>query len=279
MKTAEFFIRHSEAQRRGMDLTEVDPRLHDASRRFAGLRNFIKTLGDEELEAMRIAQKVATTRAFSLRQAEENLRAFAVFSSQTEMVDSLVMAASQAHGSGGAFSEAVLYPAAHEHLRSNDACPAIRFKTVEVEEVESKITGLPRRTAFKKVTVSVEVAKLKALAALPRQFAFRSDAAQPWARQLYRTGLAALKKGCSKPSGAIEFVIPPQLKRKLVAFFLFPEFTAKPRVPAVALTRLFKEYEVQVRETNVRDLFDRMRITELNRLPRTCKQMRRRRPA
>jgi len=262
-----------------MNLIEVDPCLLEASRCFAGLGNYIETLGEEELEAMILAQKVATMRAFSMRQAEENLRAFAVFSSQTEMVDSLAMATSQVHGSGGAFSEAVLYPAAHEHLRSNDACPAIRFQTVEVEEAVSKATGLVRRTACKRIRVSVEVAKFKDLAALPRQFAFRSNRAQPWARQLYRNGLDAVKKGCTKPSGAIEFVIEPQLKRKLVAFLLFPEFTAKPRVPAAALTRLFKEYEVQVRETNVRDLFNRMRITELNRLPRTRKQTRRRRPA
>ena len=261
-----------------MDLTQVDPRLSVASRRFAGMRNYIKTLGDEELEAMRIAQKVATTRAFSLRQAKENLRAFAVFSSQTEMVDSLVMAANQAHGSGGAFSEAFLYPAAHEHLRSNDACPVIRCQTVEVEEVVSKTTGLSRRTDCKKIRVGVEVAKFKALVALPRQFEFGSDAAQPWARQLYRKGLDALKR-CTKPSDTTEFTIEAPWRRKLVAFLLYPEFTAKPRVPAAALSHLFKEYEVQVRATNVRDLFNRMQITELNRLPRTRKQSRRRRHA
>ena len=71
----------------------------------------------------------------------------------------------------------------------------------------------------------------------------------------------------------------PPLRRKLVAFLLYPEFTAKPRVPAAALTHLFKEYEVQVRATNVRDLFDRMQITELNRSPRTRKQSRRRQHA
>lgn len=254
-----------------MNLIEVDPCLREASRRFAGLENYIKTLGEEELAAMRTAQKVATIRAFSLRQAEENLRAFAVFSSQTEMVDSLVMATNQAHGSGGALSEAVLYPAAHEHLRSNDACPVIRCQTVEVDEVVSKTAGLARRTACKKISVSVEVAKLKALATLPRHFVFRNDAAQPWARQLYSKGLAALKR-CTKPSDAHELTIPAQLKRKLVAFLLYPEFTARPRVPAGALTLLFREYEVQVRATNVRDLFDRMRITELNRLPQTRKQ-------
>jgi hypothetical protein len=261
-----------------MDLIEVDPRLREASRRFAGLNNYIETLGDEDLEAMILAQKVATMRAFSMRQAEENLRAFAVFSGQTAMMESLVMATNQGHRHGCAFGEVVLYPAAHNHLRSTDACPVIRIQTEEVEEVVSKGAGMMRRNACKKIRVGVEVAKFKALVALPRQFNFRSDAAQPWARQLYAKGLAALKR-CTKPSDAIDLMIPAPLRRKLVAFLLYPEFTAKPRVPAAALTHLFKDYEVQVRATNVRDLFDRMQITELNRSPRTRKQSRRRQHA
>lgn len=272
MITGTFFHHWSEARARGINLFEIDPRLRNASRRFAGLENYVKTLSDEDLALMETVGRVGRTRAFSPKQAKANPRAFAVFAGQKAMFDSLMVAASRPEDSKTGFAEVVLYPAVAALLGDKDACPVIRIQMLEAPANQARAVACPG--ALKEICVRVEIQALKVPLSLPRQFTFRNDSAQPWARDLFKKGLCALK-GCSTLSEPIKLRIETQIRRKIVAFLLFPEFTARPRVSAAALEYLFKEFQVRVRATNVRDLFDRMCISELKRLPRTRKLTRR----
>jgi hypothetical protein len=186
------------------------------------------------------------------------------------MFDCLRLATDQRSEVDGIFTDAVLYPTALQ-LRGKDACAAIR---IQVTENYSKGGGSAlAKAASKEVRAFVDIESFKALTSLPCQFDFRSDADQPWARHLFHRGLSALKV-CGNFQAPIKLMVEPDIKRKLVAFLLFPQFAAKPRAKVARLESLFAEYQVKVRATNVKDLFERMHIAELKPAPRVRKKSR-----
>jgi hypothetical protein len=270
MITGKFYHHWSEARAKGMNLLDVDPRLKVAQRRFAGLDRYVGGLSDEELRLMQSAEEIGTARAFSMSEASQVPRAFAVYSGQLAMLESLRLATDQHSDTGSIFTEAVLYPAASQ-LRGKDACAAIR---IQVTENSSKGGGSAlAKAASKEVRAFVDIENFKAFTSLPCQFDFRNGAAQPWARKLFRKGLAALKRS-DDFEGPIQLMMDADLRRKLVAFLLFPQFAAKPRAKVARLESLFAEHQVKVRATNVKDLFERMHIVELKPPPRVRKKSR-----
>lgn len=253
MKTASMFHPWSEARKRlGIDILEVDPSLASVRRAFAGMDAFVDDFGKEPLAPMDLAIRVASGKPFTLEEACEYPRAFAVFSGASDMVASLRFATTKPPVGAVFFDCGYIYPAHCEHFSRDAACAAIKLEVVEGSQKEIRSSAVILGSNF--------------LLEQPLQFEFRSNRAQPWAKNTYEGALRALKR-VSKFEAPIDFKLAPATQRKLVALMLFPEFTVVPPVSLASLKARFGEFSLKVIENNVRDLFGRMQIKRLESRP------------